>query len=59
MFGDWYKEGQERFIEDIARLTGVDPIHVREVYSYLIAVDFIDYDFEKEYLWDLYYNEED
>lgn len=51
---DWYEEGYDELIDDISDETKVSKDNVKLVYSYLVNVGIIDYDIEKEVIFDLY-----
>ncbi len=51
---DWFSEGIESLKLDIAVNTGVDQESVDAVYSFLINIGMIDYDTEKEVVWNRY-----
>lgn len=56
---DWYKPAREEFMKDLWLFTNVTPEAAQNVYSYLVNEGLIDYDAEKEYLYDNYVEEEE
>lgn len=54
---DWYDESQNELMFDIAMNAGIDQGVARKVYDYLTEIGIIDYDIEKEMLWELYGSE--
>lgn len=51
---DWYDDSQNELMFDIAMHAGIDQDTARKVYNYLFEIGIIDYDIEKEMLWELY-----
>lgn len=51
---DWYDKAYKELIEDIQYSTGLTADAIMRVYSYLSNVGLIDYDIEKEFLYNTY-----
>jgi hypothetical protein len=56
---DWYEKAYNQFLDDIAFETAVHVTNVQSVYSYLVNVGLIDYDMEKDFLYEEYVDDED
>ena len=56
MATDWFTEGKDRLIREIASDLGHPQNVVANIYSWLTDTGFIDYDIEKEVIYDRYYN---
>lgn len=56
---NWYEEGRNRLLGEICNSTICNVDDVIEVYEYLEKIGLIDYDVEKEVIWEKYYSEED
>lgn len=56
---NWYDDGLEKLLNDIVMMTDVDRASVEEVYSALVNMCLIDYDIEKEIIWDRYFDGEE
>lgn len=56
---DWYWLGKERVISDIALASELPKAVVGLIYDQLSELGFIDYDFEKEFFYDLVEIEDD
>lgn len=57
MSEDWYDTAMKEFMFDLAHFNDVLPAHAKKIYSYLVNEGLIDYDVEKEYLWEKYVDE--
>ena len=55
---DWYTNGKNQLLNDLVHDTGVEDLQVRLVYSHLFELGIIDYDIEKEVIWELYGDED-
>lgn len=55
---DWYTTARKEFMLDLWFGAEVSPEDAERVYTYLSNVGLIDYDIEKEYLWENYVEEE-
>lgn len=55
---DWYHEAREEFLKDLYLFNDVAEEDARKIYGYLCEQGLVDYDIEKEYLWDNYVEEE-
>lgn len=51
---DWFDRGVHQLHWDCSVETEVPVEDVKKIYSYLAEVGLIDYDVEKEVVWDLY-----
>lgn len=51
---DWLTVNRDQFIEDTAALCGTSEETVRQVYQRCAAAGLIDYDVEKDVLYDLF-----
>jgi hypothetical protein len=49
---DWYDTGLELLHQSIIDNTGVAADDIEKVYSFLVNIGLIDYDVEKEYIWE-------
>lgn len=58
MSEDWYSTALDEFMLDLWTFTDADPETAKRVYSYLVNEGLIDYDVEKDYLYDNYVEEE-
>ena len=56
---DWYDNGLAQLQEEAATETGLDVETFLKAYSWLVNVGLIDYDVEKEFIYDRYGDEED
>lgn len=54
---DWYNAGYNQLQLDCAEETGVDVSAVGNVYSWLVEIGLIDYDTEKEIIFERYNDE--
>jgi NO-binding membrane sensor protein with MHYT domain len=52
MSNDWYDEAYDRMIEYISETSGLSIGQVRDVYAVMHYLGLIDYDTEKEVIWD-------
>lgn len=60
--GDWYSEGLRKLKDEMIDLVseGNEPDQVvNYVYRFLSEIGIIDYDIEKEVIWERYFQEED
>lgn len=55
---DWYEEAREEFMQDLHLFNSTTRETAEKIYNFLVAEGLIDYDVEKEYLWDNYVEEE-
>jgi len=51
---DWYDKAYEEFMQDLWSFNSVSPEDAKKIYGYLSDIGLIDYDNEKEYLYDNY-----
>lgn len=51
---EWYDKYLSQYHLDIANQTGMNIKHVEKVYNWLVNDGMIDYDIEKELLWERY-----
>ncbi len=51
---DWYDNAKKEFMLDLWTFNDVDPDAAQRVYSYLVNEGLIEYDVEKEFLYDNY-----
>lgn len=56
---DWYDKAYEEFMFDGPLFSEVTPEAFKKVYAFLANEGLIDYDVEKEYLYDNYVEDED
>lgn len=57
---NWYDEGYERMMQYILdSCAGLTREQVRDVYAVMSEIGLIDYDTEKEVIWDQFYEAED
>lgn len=56
---DWFAKSKDELIFDMRIDVGLTEEQARGAYAYLYNVGLIDYDIEKEVLWDLYGEELD
>lgn len=56
---DWYDNAKKEFMLDLWTFTETDPEAAQKIYSYLVNEGLIDYDIEKEYLYDNYAEEDE
>lgn len=56
---DWYDNAKKEFMLDLWTFTETDPETAQKIYSYLVNEGLIDYDIEKEYLYDNYVEEDE
>ena len=56
---DWYSISRKEFLFDLWVNTETTPEDAEKIYAYLVNQGLIDYDIEKEYLYDNYVEEED
>ena len=56
---DWYDKALEEFMIDLHLFNSVSPEDAKKIYSYLVNEGLIDYDVEKEYLYDNYVEEQE
>lgn len=56
---DWYDKAKKEFMRDLYFNAEVSPEDAQKVYSYLVNVGLIDYDVEKECLYDIYAEDEE
>jgi hypothetical protein len=56
---NWYDESLQKLYYDIVEETEVPIEDVQRVYSFLVNFGLIDYDCEKELLWNEYVSEEE
>ena len=54
---DWYDNAKDMLMLNISKQAGISRPKVRHVYSILVNMGFIDYDVEKETLWEHYVDE--
>lgn len=54
MNSDWFDTAKEEFMIDLALFNSVSQEDAQKIYSYLVNVGLIDYDVEKEFLFDQY-----
>lgn len=54
---DWYTRALEFLTEEAIEQTGVNEAQFNVVYSFLNQIGLIDYDIEKEVLYERYVNE--
>lgn len=54
---DWYDTALKEFKQDLWTFNEVAPEAADKIYNYLCEIGLIDYDTEKEYLWDNYADE--
>lgn len=54
---DWYEKGMNILLDDIHEATEVDKDTVSIIYSHLVNIGLIDYDVEKEYILENYWDE--
>lgn len=54
---DWYTRALEFLTEEAIEQTGVNETQFNVVYSFLNEIGLIDYDIEKEVLYERYVNE--
>lgn len=59
MATDWYDTAKKEFLLDLWTFTGTTPEAAFRVYSFLCDEGLIDYDIEKDYLFDNYVEDED
>jgi len=59
MAEDWYTKARNDFMQDLWSFNEVSPEDAQTIYSYLVNVGLIDYDVEKDFLWDEYVEDED
>jgi hypothetical protein len=58
---DWYDKAKKELLETLSGIVSANDTpeeSARAVYSYLSEIDMIDYDIEKEVLWDQFCDEE-
>jgi len=55
---DWYDAGKAEYMRDLAAATRIPQEQIERLYSLLCEDGLIDYDVEKEFLFDRYENEE-
>lgn len=56
---DWYDKAYEEFMYDGPLFSEVSPEDFKKVYSFLSNEGLIDYDTEKDYLYDKYTEDEE
>lgn len=56
---DWFDKGLGMLKEDISKDTGIDLEDVETIYAELVNRGYIDYDTEKEIIWDEYFSNDD
>lgn len=56
---DWFELGYDRLIEDLVEKTDVSEEDVKTVYSWLVNIGLIDYDIEKEIIYEKYCSDDD
>ena len=56
---DWYDNGMIEMHQECADSTGLTVEQVKSVYSFLSEIGIIDYDIEKDVVFDRYSGEED
>lgn len=56
---DWYSRARQEFLYDLALFNDVTPEVAQKIYSYLFNEGVVDYDIEKEYLYDNYVEEDE
>lgn len=54
---NWFDIGYDRLIEDTSTVTSLSIEDVKEVYGYLQSIGLIDYDVEKEIIFDTYFSD--
>ena len=55
---DWYDKAQDSLVEEAVATTGLTEAQFNEAYSFLNEIGLIDYDIEKEVLYERYADEE-
>lgn len=59
MNDDWYENFKQKLFDEVAHDTQLNREDIITVYAELSNLGLIDYDIEKEVLWDLYCTEEE
>lgn len=59
MTTDWYTKAREEFIFDLWTNNEVEPDAAKKIYYYLCDEGLVDYDVEKDYLYDNYVEDDD
>lgn len=55
---DWYDKAQDSLVEEAIAYTGLTEEQFNEAYSFLNEIGLIDYDIEKEVLYERYAEED-
>ena len=56
---DWYTKGRAELIEEIVEECGVSEDQANSVYSFLSEIGIVDYDIEKDVIFDRYCSDEE
>lgn len=56
---DWYNKALEEFMTDAVIDTGVKRYDIEAVYNYLCNIGLVDYDIEKEFLYNTYVEDDE
>lgn len=56
---DWYDAGKAEYIRDLAAATRIPREQVERIYAVLTEDSLIDYDIEKDFLYNRYVSEEE
>ena len=56
---DWYDTAKKEFMLDLWTFTETTSEAAEKIYAYLVNEGLIDYDIEKEFLYDNYVEEDD
>lgn len=56
---DWYEKGSVMLLDEIVEETGVAKDSVEKVYAFLNNIGLVDYDNEKEIIWERYFGDDD
>lgn len=59
MSDEWFETGLHQLMLDASEDSGLAYNEVLKVYGFLSDVGLIDYDVEKEIIWERYYGDED
>ena len=51
---DWYETARAEFLQDLGDFNNVTREDAKRIYAYLAEIGLVDYDIEKEYLFDNY-----
>lgn len=54
---DWYETGKERLYDDAVAETGLTKEQFKKAYAFLSQINMIDYDLEKEIIFEVYADE--